>query len=358
MLNSDFSSKDMYSVDLTLDLIDAVFTFPKAPEAYQKYLKVERLYARDSNISPDFPTAVDQFMYFYELAMPLAPNEIKPVDGIVAIDTQVISELLEVTGPVTVNGVTYTKDNVVLELESIASLALREQAGRKKVLGDLMEAMLINVYESDRNLWPKLIDKGIDLANRKHIIGYSFDTEAQALIEEYKFGGRIIDPVEGDYSYVVSTNLGGDKTNWFVNKKIDHNLSKDGNRWVDTVKITYSYPQPDSQYINFVKRFKDWVRVYAPLNSEIIGVTGSEDGSGADQERNKTYFTGYIELGPGETKEMEFKYYLPANAVKGDVYNLYIQKQPGTDGEVHTVTVNGKTQTVELDHDAEITQKL
>lgn len=358
IVNQDISSKDMYSIDLTLDLIDAVYTFPTAPAAYQKYLKVERLYARDANISPDFPTAVEKFMFFYKLAMPLAPAEIKDIDGIVAIDTQVVAELLEVTGPVTVNGTTYTKDNVILELEKTASLELREQVGRKRVLGDLMEGMMRNVFNSDKNLWPKLIEKGVDLAVRKHIIGYLFDAEGQALLEEYNFAGRIVDPVEGDYSYVVSTNLGGDKTNWFVTKEVDHNIAKEGNRYVHTLKINYSYPQPDAGYGPFIKRFRDWVRVYAPLNSEIIEVTGSEDGTGTDQERNKTYFTGYIELGPGESKEMTFKYYLPENVIKDGEYNLYIQKQPGTESEIHNVAIGGKTEKVVLETDEKITKKL
>jgi hypothetical protein len=351
MLNSDFSSKDMYSIDLTLDVIDSYHTFPNVPPAYRDYLKVERLYARDANISPDYPTAIDQFMYFYRLAMPLDPNEIKPVDGIIAIDTQVIAELLEITGPVTVNGFTYTSENVVLELEKIASLTLREQAGRKKVLGDLMERMLLNVFESDSNLWPELVDKGVDLAMRKHILAFVFDEEAQLLLEKYNLAGRIIDPVEGDYTYVVSTNLGADKTNWFVDREIDHILEKEGDRWIKTTKIKYSYPQPDAQYIDFVKRFRDWVRVYTPLNSELIEVTGSAITPVTDQERNKTYFTGYLELGPAESGEMIFKYYLPDSAVKDGVYDLYIQKQPGTNGEIHHITVNGETETVELKSD-------
>src|SRR3990172_10867844 len=117
LLDSDFTSKDMYSVDLTLDLIDATYDFPDPPAAYTKYLLVERWYARDMNYSPDFVTSMDQFLRLYNMAGRIDPVEIKPVDGIFAIDTQVISELLEVTGPVTVNGITYTKDNVVLELE-------------------------------------------------------------------------------------------------------------------------------------------------------------------------------------------------------------------------------------------------
>jgi hypothetical protein len=353
LLDSDFTSKDMYSIDLELDKIDSYTDFPDPPAPYGDLLKVERWYARDMNFSPDFVTSMDQFMTYYNMAGRINGYvEIKPVDGIFAIDTYVISELLEVTGPVTVNGTTYTKDNVVLELEKIASLALAEQANRKRVLGDLMEGMLKNVFESESNIWPKLIDKGVDLAIRKHISIYIFDPEAQALIEEYNLGGRIKENVDGDYSMVVSTNLGGDKTNWFTTKEVSHTLEKQGDKWLRTVKIKYHYNEPDPEYSALVKRFKDWVRVYAPVGSEPVSVEGSEAVAYnlSDQERNKVWFSGYLELGPGESKEITFKYYIP-NEVVGDVYKLNIQKQSGIDKEKHTVTYGNETKEIELSKD-------
>jgi hypothetical protein len=354
LLQSDFSSKDMYSVDRTLDIIDATYTFPRPPAAYSKYLKVERWYARDMNYSPDFVTSMDQFLIFYNMAGRIDPAEVKAVDGVAAIDTQVVKELLDVTGPVTVSGITYTSNNVVLELEKVASLELREQANRKKVLGNLMEAMLINVFKSDKNLWPKLIDKAVDLALRKHVQIYVFDPSAQALIEKYGFGGRIMDKVTGDYSMVVSTNLGADKTNWFVTKKVSHSLAQEGGKWIRTVKIDYSYKQPSDEFAPFVKRFKDWVRVYAPVGSTLISAEGSEDGTTTDQERNKVWFAGYLEMGPGESKSITFKYSLPSGTVGDSMYDLTIQKQAGTNGEVFSVDVFGKHQELVLARDTKI----
>ncbi|MBN1162324.1 DUF4012 domain-containing protein [Patescibacteria group bacterium] len=359
-LKSDFTSKDMYSVDDTLDLIDAAYDFPDPPEAYMKYLKVERWYARDMNASPDFVQSMDQFLEYYNIAGQLAPAVHKSVDGIFSMDTYVVEELLRATGPVTVNGITYTEDNVVLELEKIASLELREQLHRKKVLGDLMESMLINVFESDKNLWPKLIDKAIDLAVRKHIQVYLFDEEAQALVEKYDFGGRIDKEVEGDYAAVISTNLGGDKTNWFVKKDVTHVLEKEGNSLMRTVKIKYSYIEPNGDYGPFIKRFRDWVRVYVPAGSQVVSVEGSEDESvnAIDEYLNKFYMTGFLELGPGEEKELVFKYRLPSSVVKGDEYVLKLQKQSGIDREMHTVKVNDKTVEVDLYRDTEVKIKL
>jgi hypothetical protein len=357
---SEFSSKDMYSIDESLDIIDATYDFPDAPEAYMKYLQVERWYARDMNASPDLVTSMDQFMEFYNMAGRIEPSVHKPIDGIFAIDTHVVRELLAVTGPVTVNGITYTEDNVVLELEKIASLELREQKYRKRVLGELMDNMLVNVFESDKNLWSKLIEKGVDLAVRKHVQLYLFDEEAQALAEKYGFGGRIEKDVEGDYATVISTNLGADKTNWFVTKVVDHSLEKEGNSWVRTVKINYTYDEPSSDYLPFIKRFRDWVRVYVPAGSQVISVEGSEDGTSSnfDEGLNKLHINGYLELGPGESKEIVFKYRLPASAVAADKYMLTIQKQAGIDREVHNVTVNGETKEIDLFKDTEVEFKL
>jgi|GEM_PF-594003 len=357
LLDSDFTSKDMYSIDLALQpLDDAGYDFPDAPAAYMKLLKVERWFVRDMNASPDFVTSMDQFMQYYNMAGRYNPYEIKPIDGIFSIDTFVIQELLDVTGPVTVNGVTYAKDNVVLELEKIASLALAEQANRKKVLGDLMQGMLINVFESDSSIWPKLLEKGADLAARKHIQVYIFDAEAQSLIDSYGFGGRIIEQVDGDYLAVISTNLGGDKTNWFTSKEVTHTLEKSNNKWMDTVKIKYTYTQPSDDYIALVKRFRDWVRVYVPIGSELISVEGSEDSTLnlTDQERNKVWYSGYLELGPGESKEITFKYYLPSDVKIGTVYNLTIQKQGGTDKEKYIIIYGNTKKEINLDKDTKV----
>lgn len=360
LLSSDFSSNGTYNVDFALDAIDSYYTFPRVPAAYENHLKVERMFARDANVSPDLPTSVDQFMVFWNLAMPLS-SEFKPVDGVFTIDTRVLEEVLEITGPVTLNGVTYSPDTVTLELEKIASLALREQANRKRILGDLMEEMLINVFESDSNLWPKLVDKGIDLAMRKHIQAYVFDTEAQALIDKYNFGGRIVNPVDGDYALVTSTNLGGGKTNgWFVNKQVEHELTEENGRYVRTVRVKFNYGEKDPSYDPFIQIYQDWVRLYVPAGSELISVEGSADPSGTEEvlDRGKTMFHGYITLNQGETKDIVFKYYLPNNLIKDDKYSLYLQKQSGIDREKHFVIVNGTKTEVELSTDETFTTTL
>lgn len=353
LLTSDFTSKDMYSIDIALDAVDKYVTFPTAPAAYNKWLKVERLFARDTNISPDFPTAISQFNIYYNMAQRVNPAEFKSVNGYIGINTEVVKEFIEITGPVNVNGVIFNKDNVVLELEKIASLSLAQQANRKKVLGDLMEAMLKNVFESDSFLWPQLINKGVDLMNRKQIIVYFNDPNAQRLIEKYNYGGRIVEQPQGsDYSYFVSTNLGGDKTNMFVQREISNTATSDNGKILRTVKVKYTYPQPSADYNDFVKRYQDWFRVYVPEEAEFVSMTGNEDNTVyQNKERGKVYFGGFLTLVPNETKEVEIKYYLPVSYVKNKQYNLYIQKQSGVRQEKYNFDIFGTKSTKVIDTD-------
>jgi hypothetical protein len=140
---------------------------------------------------------------------------------------------------------------------------------------------------------------------------------------------------------------------------VTHKLEKEVDRWVKTVNIKYKYTEPSAEYGALVKRFRDWVRLYVPIGSEIITVEGSEDGSlnMSDQERNKVWFSGFLEMGPGESKEMTFKYYLPTEFVNENEYVLNIQKQSGIDREKHTVVYGGETKEIDLFKDTVVRLK-
>ncbi|MBI4091251.1 DUF4012 domain-containing protein [candidate division WWE3 bacterium] len=363
MLTSDFTSKDMYSIDEIIALTDTPYTspFPKPLPPYRDFLKVEHTYARDANISPDFVTSIDSWLWYYKFAGRIMPLEAKPINGVFAMDTQVVKELLAITGPVQLDGVDYSADNVVLELEKLASLSLKEQQGRKKVLGDLMEGMLLKMYQSEKNLWPKFTETALRLASQKHLMAYVFDDpKAQELLEKYNFAGRIIDYADEDYSFVVSTNLAGDKTNIFITKDVDHKIYQENGKWLHDVSISYNYGQPKPGFEPLVAVYRDWVRVYAPGGSKLVSLEGSDAKTESDtgEERGKVYFAGHLTLPPNESKTIKFKYEIPPSVIKGGYYKVYLQKQAGTNADKHSVTINGKTQTVDLLTDKTLSFKI
>ena len=161
-----------------------------------------------------------------------------------------------------------------------------------------------------------------------------------------------------ELQFNVNTRSIIDKTNLFVTKEVTHTLEKEGSRWVREVDVTYTYTPLGGEYGALEARFQDWMRLYVPKGSEFISLEGSLEPNTAGEERGKQYFDGFIGLAPNETATMKFRYYLPEGAVQGDNYNLYIEKQPGIDSEVHNVVVNGKTQTFTIDTDKKVYVRL
>jgi hypothetical protein len=91
------SSDDIYNLD------DKYTPSIKAPDQFPKYLQgiyvaLNRFRLRDMNWSPDYETSMDMF------AKEIKNAGIGNIDGIIAVDTQMLVYLLDVLGKVTVPG--------------------------------------------------------------------------------------------------------------------------------------------------------------------------------------------------------------------------------------------------------------
>src|SRR3989344_1611145 len=103
---STTTSDDIYRLDERLLATCLSKVCPLTPPAaIIKYLpevdgKPRKTWSmRDSNISPDVPTSAKEFERMYQLL-----GSGLPFDGIIFIDSQVVEELIEVTGPIDVFG--------------------------------------------------------------------------------------------------------------------------------------------------------------------------------------------------------------------------------------------------------------
>jgi hypothetical protein len=56
----------------------------------------------------------------------------------------------------------------------------------------------------------------------------------------------------------------------------------------------------------------------------------------------QTVFEGFMTVEPEGSSTVEIKYTLPLNIRSGDDYSLYIQKQPGTGGNMYIYKEGGK----------------
>ena len=358
-------SEDIYS-------LDAAFRkrLP-APEPIKKFHKnVPYFYLRDMNLSPDFAESMQVFMGHYKENVAGA----REVDGVIAVDTQFLSALLKVLGPIGVpewgNFSAETDKRcdcpqVVYRLEEIADKPVSAlKTSRKAVIGPLMHSILANAFKSPKSKMADLFKVGLTAVQEKHVLFYLFDEKSQKAVESFNLAGRVRD-YDGDYQLLVDTNFAGAKSNLFINQKIEEKIEVAGNGEITkTINITYNNPFPASDCgllsggLCLNGLYRDWIRLYVPKGSQLLELTGSEIKANVYEELGKTVFEGFYgdkyPLRPQSVTKVSFKYKLPFKAQKGQSYKLLIQKQAGVEKYEMAIDFNGKREEFELRGDKEL----
>lgn len=342
-----------------------------APEPIKNYLPLVSFWnLRDMNLSPDFVVSMDTFYEHYS-SIPGTTD----VDGIIAVDTDVLVRLLEVLGPVGVPefGNFSTKPDprcegcpqVIYELERLADKPVGTSAvARKAVLGPLMHSVLLNALGSPRRMWPALAEVILTSLQEKHVLIYLFDEEAQKGVEAFNAAGRIVD-YPGDYFHLNDANFAGAKSNLFIKQEVTQEIEIAADGTVTkTVTVDYKNPSPPSNCnleageLCLNGLYRDWLRLYLPRGSILTESTGSEVEVKTYEELGKTVFEAFFgdqsPLRPLGSARVTFKYRLPFKLEKGEAYRLLIQKQPGTDSPLYRLSLDGEKEELNLTTDKEI----
>lgn len=357
------ASNDIYSLDSKLKSKDP------APDPIKKYLPLVNTWnMRDMNLSPDFKVSMDTFKENYD------KTKSPPVDGIVAIDTNLAVAILKAIGGIGVPGFGnfYAENNprcncpgVIYELESYADVAgpvvwddisgkivykPPHADNRKAILGPLMNSLLANAMGQPKEKIPGLFQAGFNSLLEKHVVFYFGETDVQKAMESFNLAGRIKDYAEGDYLHINDTNFAGAKSNLYVQEEVNLSVepSKEGN--INTLIVKYKNPQGADGWLNGI--YRDWVRVYVPKGSVLIDSSGSEVPITASEDLGKTMFEGFFTLRPQGVVELKLKY--KTLVTQKDEYKILIQKQPGTDGNLYNVQFNNRKEDFPLKTDKEL----
>ncbi|MFA5047501.1 MAG: DUF4012 domain-containing protein [Patescibacteria group bacterium] len=318
-----------------------------APAEFTKNMGQKYWFMRDSNWSPDWPTSAKQILWFFDQERSNAGLPPQPIDGVVALTPDFISNILAVTGPITVQGVTFTSSNFAIELEKFVEFDYVDQGihitQRKSIMGQLTKVMLDKVNRLPASDLFKLwlaFKKNID---QKNILVYLLDDKLQNYFVRQNWSG-VVRKTGGDYLMVVDSNLGALKTDQVMKRSINYSVSSDKNGdLIGHLEITY---QHQGKFIkDLITRYRTYTRVYAPshswflkayfkYNGDVIDLKIPQDVKISD-ELGKTYAATFFSVEPGESKTLVLDYRLPKEILKSyqdGAYQLTIQKQPGTSG--------------------------
>jgi len=359
---ADMSFMDSYAVD------DLTNYYPDPPQALYDTMLAEQWLFRDSNWSPDFPTAAKQMASSYEFGTG------QSVDGVIALDMRALLLLVDVVGPLTIVGEEAPLPGIqVVDWMRGARGGVEEGedfgewwAQRKDFMGPLAEAIKQRL-DSGQLDWLELAKAVHHAVKEKHLLFYFDDSETQALLQEQKLDGGL-NPTQGDYWMVVDSNVGFNKADANIERQVMYQIeiSQDGSL-IANLELHYRNRTPiddgacdptprysESYQVEYQRCYWDYVRVYVPQTAELIQAPsallpeislpshkldrgGDETFQVLEGEAGKQAFALYFLVPKGEQRIWNFSYRLPPGTLRNEegrwFYRLHIQKQPGKSTE-------------------------
>ncbi len=355
--------QDSYSVD------DFTKYYPDPPKPIFDYMAADQWVFRDSNWSPDFPTAARDAIRLYQVSRP------EKIDGVIAINQKTVQMLMGGLEPLDVQGLAeqVTSANALQIFQdawnpaplqpgqSEGTATLEWALNRKQFVGSAVRAAMDKLFTGKVN-WMRLAQGLGDAMRQRQMLIYTSGPEAAQLGEMGWDGGLHFGL--GDYLMVVDSNVGFGKVAPLIAESVDYwvTLQPDGTG-LGTVTLDYQHRgkqqgvvcspylayDTNMTYEKMVHRcYTDYVRLMVPLGSHLKGADAhpapgkyfpnGKDAHGiaetlADEAAHSGFGQVFV-LEYGQHLQTRFQYALPKVVTSsGDAnrYSLYLQKQPGTD---------------------------
>ncbi|HET9016814.1 MAG TPA: DUF4012 domain-containing protein [Thermomicrobiaceae bacterium] len=311
----------------------------KLPEPYPiaHYFPQDGFLIQDATWFANFPTSARQFMSMY------AQTDWPSINGVVAIEPSLVSDLLRVTGPMHVNidgqDRLITADNVYSEIERPRRLQIEGIIGgsqgynlHKEALSTIGQALIDRLKISPRG---ELLSAGKSLftaANARDVQFYSATPAVESLLDQQRWSGRL-EPDPGMPTLaVVYGNLVTDKSSTNLQPDTTLTLSApSGGRIQATLalrlKNTGTGPGTD-----FYEGFQDWwIQLVLPTGSRVV--TRSQAAEPDPQAPNGGAYR--MPLAPGQSGSLTVVFSMPQTNV------LLLRRQPGVATVQMTVAQQG-----------------
>ncbi len=321
----------------------------------------------DANWFLDFPASAQKAAWFFER------TGNGKVDGVIALNIEVIERLLELTGAIEIKeyGLSLSQSNFRDEIQYEVEAAYDKKLNKpKKILADFTPLFLERLLAISKEKNKEIVSSLINALEEKYIMLYSTDERVQEFLAGQEWAGTvncqlpIANCQSSDYLAVVHSNIGGYKTDKYIENSVDYDIAiKDDGSALGNLAIRKKHNGGKSKYWWYNRKNIDYVKVYVPKGAEIASSSGglrrmpeamdykalgfTEDKDIALMEKSaktfgpidifeesgKTVFGAWIVTNAGDSSELKISYRLPFKTeFKNNTgkFNLYWQKQPGT----------------------------
>jgi len=306
---------------------------------------------RDANYSPDYAVSSEAVAWFFE-------KEGGPtVDHVLMVDLDFVTDLLDVVGPIEIEGLEgeLTGENFELVMSYVVESKLEGVDAPKSILGDVIPVIKEKITEPQNLLG--VVGTLLSAMQSKHVAAYSLDEDLQAFWEGINVDGQLYMPGENeDYLLVTTSGIGGNKTDRYTYQDIEHKtlISSDGTLlnqltiirehvWDEDVEMWQMETLGDFGFETISEEVRSilgagdnvsGIRVYVPYGAQLLSVEGElekEIETFYDEDLELDYFYAIVRTPAGEESQIEITYSLPFTLEIDPVddYFLYVETQPG-----------------------------
>ena len=342
----NFEVKDVYEADGQLK------GHVEPPIEIKNYLGEANWFMRDANWNPDFVKASADIQWFLN-------QEInKKVDGVIGIDLAVAKSIVGVIGEINVTDFKekITKDNLYEQAEYYSESKFFPGSTQKaSFLGTLGSQMFEEIKGLKSKQQLELVFSLVDLLEKNEIQLALNNNEVAKMVADLGWDGAMYqgkcskENCFSDYLFIVDSNFGVNKTNYFLSRSIEQVVDINESLVDRILKINYENMAKSNDFPG--GQYKNYLRVYLPMDinlSQVIVIddkTNSKKIYTTDEVRIKE-FNGKKEIGflvtvPILSKQTVEIKYSSANTLTGKdkfSYVSYVQKQSGF-GDTGLVTL-------------------
>jgi hypothetical protein len=343
VVTADNGKLDVGRLDRTATWNKAVADSKPTLQAPADYLSRYAQYApeytlQNVNLSPDFPTVG-------KVLMSLAPQAgIGPVDGVMAVDPAGLAALLELTGPVEVEGwpTPISSENVVDIALKQEYEAFAETPERADFLGDVAQAAVDKATSENLGRPPQVAKVLGKAAHEGHFVFAFARPEEQRLAETLGIAGGL-GPARPDSLAITTSNAGANKIDVYLQRTVTANVQltpdADGTsaRVATTVSVGLANSAPDDGLPQIViGPYEDGyvagenrtiLSLYSPMHIDKTAVDSSPAAFDVQTERGRQVASSFIDIPSKSTRTASAQLDGTAALHRG-WYSLHLYHQP------------------------------
>ena len=357
--------KDIYEADGQLK------GHVEPPAEIKNYLGEANWFMRDANWNADFVRSANDIQWFLDKEMG------KKVDGVIGMDMAVARAILGVVGEIYVPDFKekINSDNLFDQAEFYSENKFFPGSNQKaSFLGTLGRQLVEGIKELKVKQQLNLVMAVMDLLEKNEIQLAFNNQETAKLVLTMGWDGSIyqgkcmMENCVADYLMVTESNLGVNKTNYYLNRSMEETVDIGVNSMVRTIKINYENTARENKLPG--GDYKNYLRVYLPTDVNILQVSMMDGNSSVDRktytseelkvrEVNGKKEVGFLVVVPVMSKKtVVIKYVSEINLTNKNKFSYvnYIQKQPGfgDTGLVTLVSFPGSWQPMQVEPQASV----